>query len=134
MWTQSAMVANRAGVQNGLLMIEGGGWSFWTTPRLPAAISITLAASLRVDDTEMGQTPYIQAALISPSGVEVARAESLLTLDMTLPEGVAASVMVALPLNGVVTEVGEHAATLVTGGQEIARVPFHVLVAEPIIS
>lgn len=60
----SAMLAQAAAVQNGLLHIQGGGWESWGAAQFPSGVSGWFAAVLEYSAEEVGTLPVVTLEVV----------------------------------------------------------------------
>ena len=72
------MIANAAGVDGGLLHVQGGGWEHCTYPLLPTTVSGAVAGIATLDEDEIGTTPALNIAITDADGQDMGFAASMI--------------------------------------------------------
>lgn len=65
------LVANGAGIENGLLNVHGGGWEYTSPPFFPSTIRGAVCGIAILDESELGTTPIVTFSIVDKSGSEL---------------------------------------------------------------
>jgi hypothetical protein len=120
------MLANEADVLDGLLTVDGGGWTTISAQALPIHFEAHVAMLLQPPADASVESILYSLLLIGPRGDELTRVDSLLYYH---PEQ-AGPVLVpgVAEVRAWVTEPGVHRVVLCCGDEQVAETVFEVVV------
>lgn len=126
------LIANAAGLDGGLLHVQGGGWEHCSPSMLPATISGAAAGIATLDDEEIGNTPALNIAITDADGHDMGFAASMIISGIRpkTVAGVPVRVPFAVPFMFVATGSAVIKVAVAQEGAELAAVTF--LVRDPV--
>ena len=126
MHISTSLLATHAEVGgDGLLAIRGGGWEFYSVPRVPATLQGFLAGLIEFDPDEIGSTHALRLTLTDEHGVDLGSSASMVVLAQRR------IAPFAVPFTGIVTSAGGFAVTLSDSSGPLIVVESVVRLPEP---
>ena len=126
MHISTSLLATHAEVgADGLLAVRGGGWEFYSVPRMPATIQGFLAGLIEFDHDEIGTTHALRLTLADEQGRDLGSAAAM----VIMPQRKIAPF--AVPFTGIVNESGRFAVTLSDDAGPLIVVESEVRLNEP---
>ena len=110
---------------DGLLTIRGGGWEFYSVPRVPATIQGFLAGLIEFDKDEIGSTHALRLTLADEQGRDLGSAAAMVIMAQRK------IAPFAVPFTGIVNESGRFAVTLSDAAGPLIVVESEVRLIEP---
>ena len=122
------MVANGAGIDNGLLTVNGGGWEFYSPAFFPSTVRGAICGIATLDESELGTTPVVtfrasaqddqELGWVASTTIDGVRTPTVAGVPIRVPFMVLMSAVVSAPT--VVT------VTMSEGRAELASTAFAV--------
>ena len=110
---------------DGLLSVRGGGWEFYSVPRVPSTLQGFLAGLIEFDRDEIGSTHALRLTLADRNGTDLGSSASIMIMAQRR------IAPFAVPFTGIVTSPGAFAVTLSDASGPLIVVESEVRVTEP---
>ena len=128
MQIETLLMANVAGIENGLLSAEGAGWEHYVPAFLPCTVRGAVCGVATLDESELGSTPALKFRASAQDGQSLGWSASM-TIDgvrVRAPEGVPTRVPFVVTLTAVVRNPTVITITLTSDSEELAATSFAV--------